>query len=248
MSLDEFLETARKLGYEGVEIRYPQLPMESSKEKLGEVSRKLKDLGLRWVFGTVEGIWDEEIFQRSLRTLDNNLSCGCLFTRFSVHKPEHIPWAQRFADEAAKRDAKLIMQLHAHTLSDNVPHTLDTFEKVNRPNVGLAFEANHLMFDGDTNYANAVHKLAKHIFTVSVQNYKPAPPDAKNEEKFTISGKPWVRALPGDPDAVEFSPVFKALKEIGFDGWVTVMCDAYPGMDSRELAKRWHDYLQPMTS
>lgn len=241
LALEEMLRFARQTGFDGVEIRYPQLPMETPKQRLGDVAKQLKDLGLTWVFGTVEGISDEKIFERSLRTMDNNLSCGCQFTRISVSKPEHIAWAQRFADEAAKRRANLVMQLHANTLPDNVPHTLDTFAKLNRPNIGLAFEANHLTFDGNKRHADAVHQLAKHIVLVSVQNYKPAPDGASHS--FKVNGKTYARALPGDPEATDFPSMFQALKTIGFQSFVTVMTDAIPGMDSRDLSKRYQEYL-----
>jgi sugar phosphate isomerase/epimerase len=242
LGLDEFLAFAKQTGYDGVEIRYPQLPFEAALSRLAAVKKQLTDQGLTWVFGTVEGITDEKLFERALRTLDNNLSCGCLFTRFTITKPEQIEVAQRFADAAAKRGAKLIMQVHSNTLPDNVPHALDTIQKINRPNVGLAYEANHLMFDGDMNYAEAVPKLAKYIFAVSVQNFKSAPPNAPHS--FVVNGKTYVRAIPGDPEAIDFPPVFKALKAARFDGFVTVMTDAIPGMDSRALSKAWLEYLK----
>lgn len=244
LSLEEFLRFAKQAGFQGVEIRYPQLPMESSTEQLHRVKLLLRELGLTWVFGTVEGITDEKTFERSLRTLDNNLSCGCQFTRFSIFKPEHIPAAQRFADEAAKRGAKLVMQLHANTLPDNVPHVLDTFAKINRPNVGLSYEANHLVFDGDKNYVDAVAKLAKHIVAVSIQNFKSAPDGAPHS--FKVNNKTWVRALPGDPEAVDFPAVCKALKAIKFDGFLTLMTDAIPGIDSRDLSKRYVEFFKPL--
>src|SRR5688572_15015504 len=111
LGLDEFLAFAKKTGYDAVEIRYPQLPDETPSSRLAEVRKQLVDHGLTWVFGTVEGITDDKLFERALRTLDNNLSCGCHFTRFTVTKPEQIEAAQRFADAAAKRGAKLIMQV-----------------------------------------------------------------------------------------------------------------------------------------
>jgi sugar phosphate isomerase/epimerase len=136
------------------------------------------------------------------------------------------------------------MQLHANTLPDNVPHTLDTFAKISRPNVGLAYEANHLVFDGDKNYEDAVYKLEKHIVAVSVQNFKPAPDGAPHT--FKVNNKTWVRALPGDPEAIDFPSVFKALKAIRFDGFVTPMTDAIPGIDSRDLSKRYVEFLKPL--
>lgn len=244
LSLEEFLKFARETGYQGVEIRYPQLPMETPKSRLAEVKKQLDDLGLTWVFGTVEGITDDKVFERSLRTMDKNLSCGCQFTRFTITKPEHIPLAQKFADEAAKRSARLIMQLHANTLPDNIAHALDTMQKINRVNVGLSYEANHLVFDGDMNYADAVRQLAKHIVAVSVQNFKVAPPGTPQSETFAVNNKTWMRALPGDPEAIDFPSVFRALKAIGFNGFVTPMTDPIPGMDHRELAKRYYEFLR----
>ena len=52
--------------------------------------------------------------------------------------------------------------------------------------------------------------------------------------------------LPGDPDAIDLPAVFDGLKKIGFDGWATVMCDCLPGMDPRELSRRWHAALAPL--
>lgn len=242
LSLEEFLRFARTTGYTGVEIRYPQLPVETPAARLREVKALLADLGLTWVFGTVEGIADEQRFERALRTMDNNLSCGCLMTRFTVSKPEHLPWAQKFADEAARRNARLVMQLHANTLVDNVPHVIETFAQLNRPNIGLSFEPNHLLFDGDRNYVAAVAPLARLIVAVSVQNYKAAPEGAPHSIK--INSTTWIRALPGDPEAVDFQAVFNALKAIRFDGFATVMTDTIPGMDGRDLAKRYYEYLK----
>lgn len=243
MTVEEFLRFARETGYEGVELRYPQMPVETPKARLAEVGRMLADLGLTWVFGTVEGIADERALERAIRTLENNVSCGCQYTRFTIFKPEQVPMAQRFADEAARRGARLVMQLHSSTLPDNVPHTLETFAKLARPNVRLAFEPNHLLFDGDTDYIGAVPKLARLISLVSIQNFKPAPAGAPDSELVKVGPRTFVRALPGDPGGIDFPGLAKALDAIGFTGFATVMCDAYPGMDSRELAKRYRDSL-----
>lgn len=244
LSLEEFLQFAAGAGYAGVELRYPQVPMETPASRLAEIRQRLADLGLTWVFGTVEGIGDDRLFERALRTLDNNLSCGCGLTRCTVARPEHIPWARRFADEAARRGARLVMQLHANTLLDSVPRVLETLALIDRPNIGLSYEPNHLVFDGDRKYADAVHTLSRHIVAVSVQNYKRAPEGAPHA--ITVNGAAWVRALPGDPEAIDFPSVFKALKAIGFDGFVTVMTDAVPGMDSRELARIYAGYLKQL--
>jgi len=113
-----------------------------------------------------------------------------------------------------------------------------------RPPTCCAWQPGHLVFDGDKNYADAVQKVAKLIVAVSAQNYKPGPVGAPNS--FKVHDTVYVHALPGDPAAIDFPPVFKALKAVGFNGFVTVMTDAVPGMDSRELSKRYYDFLKPL--
>jgi sugar phosphate isomerase/epimerase len=239
LDLEAFLRFARDCGCEGVEIRYPQLPLETSASRLDEVKGLLGELGLTWVFGAVEGIVGEPAFERAARMLDLHQRAGCRFTRFIISQPDQVVWAQRFADEAALRGRRLVTQIHCGTLADNVPHALETLERIARPNVGLIYEACHLRFDGDERHAQAVRSLASRIHCVALQNYKPASPADPKETVAEIKGRAYVRALPGDPAGIDFPAVFSALREIGFDGFATVMADAMPGMDSRELAGRY---------
>ncbi len=45
---DEFFAFAKATGYQGVEVRYPQLPMETPADEVAKVRRQLADLGLDW--------------------------------------------------------------------------------------------------------------------------------------------------------------------------------------------------------
>ena len=139
---------------------------------------------------------------------------------------------------------RLITQLHNGTLTDNVPHTLETLERIGRPNVGLAFEANHLRFDGNDQYAEAIRPLRNCIFSVSIQNFKPAADTDPKEMRVHVNGRDYLRALPGDPDGLDFPMIFRALREAGFDGFATVMADVAPGMDPREVARRYQAALR----
>ena len=237
LGLEAFLKFARVCGYDGVEIRYPQLPLETPSAKLDETAALLKTLGLAWSFGAVEGIVGEAAFERAVRMLDLHRRCGCRFTRFTVSRPDDIAWAQRFADEAARRGLRLITQLHNGTLTDNVPHSLETLKRIGRPNVGLGFEANHLRFDGNEQFAEGIRPLRGCLFCVSIQSYKPAGPTASKEMLVQVNGRPYLRALPGDPDGIDFQKIFAILREVGFDGFATVMADVAPGMDGREVSR-----------
>ena len=240
LGLRNFLATAARLGYEGVEIRLPQLPLETPADKADQVAGWLREFKLDWVFGTVGGIVGDEALADAVGMLRLHQRCGCLFSRFTLAKPEDIEWGKRFADEAASLDHKVIMQLHNGTLTDTVPHCIETLSLLDRPNAGLAFEACHIRFAGSERYAEAIRELRDRIFSVSLQNYKPALPVDPPETRITINNRPYVRAFPGDPDGIDFAEVFQALHEIGFDGYATVMADAAPGADRTVLAR---DYL-----
>ncbi len=248
LDLEAFLKFARECGYDGVEIRYPQLPLETPSAKLDETGALLKTLGLAWSFGAVEGIVGEAAFERAVRMLDVHRRCACRFTRFTVSRPDEIVWAQRFGDEAARRGLRLVTQLHNGTLTDNVPHSLETLERIGRPNVGLAFEPNHLRFDGNEQYAEAIRRLRDFIFCVSIQNFKPARPTDAKEMLVRVNGRAYVRALPGDPEGLDFPKIFASLREVGFDGFATVMADVAPGLDRCEVARRYqtscHEFMQ----
>ena len=248
LDLEAFLEFARACGYDGVEIRYAQLPLETPSAKLDETAALLGTLGLAWSFGAVEGIVGETAFERAVRMLDVHRRCGCRFTRFTVSRPDDIVWAQRFADEAARRGLRLITQLHNGTLTDNVAHSLDTLERIGRPNVGLAFEACHLRFDGNEQYAEAIRPLRDRLFGVSLQSFKPAGRTDPKEMLVHVNGRPYVRALPGDPEGTDFQKIFGVLREVGFGGFATVMADVAPGMDRCEVARRYqaacHQFMQ----
>lgn len=237
LGLREFLEFAARTGYRGVEIRYPQLPLTASPAKVKEATAGLAETGLSWVFGTVEGMVGEEALDKATHMLQLHQQCGCRFTRFTITQPGQIAWAQRFADVAARNGQRLVMQLHNGTLTDTVPHALDTLARIGRTNVGLAFEACHLMFAGAPRYAEAIEALRDHIFCVSLQNYKPASPADAPETTIRIHDRPYVRAWPGDPDGIDFAEVFGALRKIQFNGFATVIADALPDEDRAAIAR-----------
>jgi sugar phosphate isomerase/epimerase len=239
LDLEAFLKFARECGYDGVEIRYPQLPLETPAARIEDTAALLKTLGLEWSFGAVEGIVGDAAFERAARMLDVHRLCGCQFTRFTVSKPDEIVWAQRFADEAARRGLRVITQLHNGTLTDNVPHALDTLHRIGRPNVGLAFEPNHLRFDGNEQYAEAIQALRDCIFCISIQNFRPARPSDAKEALVRVNGRAYVRAMPDDPEGLDFPKIFASLREVGFDGFATVMADVAPGLDRCDVARRY---------
>ncbi len=238
-----FLDFARTAGFDGVELRYPQLPVETPEDEVVGVKRALRARGLAWLYGTIEGLESDEAYRRAAATMRQHVLGAARFTRVTVFEADQVPRAQRLADEARAMDHSLIIQLHAGTLADTPSRALDLLGMVGRPNVGLAFDASHLRFAGDEDVAGAIDALAPHLRVVCIQSYKPAPPGAAAGDVVRVNDRPFVRALPGDPGGVDLERLFDGLRSIGFKGDALVMCDAPPGVDPQRLAGDWFTRL-----
>lgn len=243
LDMEDFLDLVRRTGYQGVEIRSGQVSAATSEEEVKQVRSWLDARGLCCAFLTAASLADAETVEAQTKLLDHAVALGCRHIR--VHfLAEAVSVAQAYADRAADRGLRLISQLHNGTAFANVDMAIEMLGKIDRDNFGVAFEACHLVFDGQEDCGEgAVKRLGDRIFTVSLQAYKLAP-SRDTPNSLVINDKPWVRALPGDPEGPDLRSVFRGLKAIGFDGFVTVMCDAYPGMGHEELAVRWRQHLQ----
>lgn len=179
------------------------------------------------------GVVSDEDSLRSLCTMvDHATRIGCCRVQPSVRDGGCIPWAQKLCHYAADRGVRISPQLHDATLHDHVPNSLRLFEQIDRDNFGLSFEASHLILQGaEIRGADAVMALGDRIFTVCCQNHKRA-------------GGQSVPVMPGDPEGVDFEEVFGANGGIGFDGFVTHMSGAYPGVDNETVCRAYVEKLR----
>lgn len=244
MTLPEFIAFARAAGYDGVEIRRGHLDESSSPEAVDEARATLAQQEIGCAFLTAPGIKDEESFEQACRCIDRAAAIGADYVRLNPQDESAIPWIRRAADYAAARGVKTGAQLHNGTLLDTTERCLTYLPKIGHPNFGLAFEASHLIIAGQPQHGESeVERLAQYLIAVSVQNHKPMPADAEGPGVLMLNGRKFALCLPGDPDGVDFGSVFHGLRRIGFEGYVTAMPAAYPGMDSRELARRYREFL-----
>jgi len=246
ITLPEFLATAAELGYTGIELRYPMIP---PPERMETTRAEAKRLGLTIVFSTCVALPKSDATRADAQRVLNAIkTLGAHDIRATVLSEADFPSMRTLADMAAEKGIKTTIQMHINTLSDTVERTEQCLEKLGHPNVFLIFDPMHLRWMGDPDMAGAARRLSKWIVRANVQNYAPIRETTKKRGAFSFGGTDWVRALPGEEGGTDYPAYFKALRGAGFDGWINVMCDVEPGLDSKRVAQKHADFLKPMIS
>ena len=243
---EEFIGFAAQVGFRGVELRGGHVSPATTDDEAKAIRDLLKSPGLRCVF--VSGPEpDSEQSQRDLRRLiDLAAMVESLFVRCGGRSLDLVPQYHETAQYAADRGVGMISQLHNGTQFANLDLALNILGQIDHPNYGVAFEANHLVFDGQPEHGEgAVRRIAEHIKSVSVQAYKPWVEGAR-EPKIRLNDRDWMACLPGDPDGVDFPSVFRGLHAIDFEGFVTCMPGSLVDITPEDQARKYFDYFSPL--
>ncbi|HJN15645.1 MAG TPA: sugar phosphate isomerase/epimerase [Armatimonadota bacterium] len=249
-TVDEFIEFAASVGYKGVELRRGHASPETTDEEAGRIAGLLKQHGIRCSFITGDEPGDEASVASFKRVIDIAATIGSYAVRCGGATLDHVPQYREVADTAAERGVKIITQIHNGTAFEIVPDCVAGMKAINHPNYGIAFEASHLVMASQPEHgAEAVKTLGDHITAVSVQAYKPFDTADCYGGEIGIHGKKWGACLPGAPGSPDLLSVFEGLREIGFDGPVTVMPGSLQGGPTPEdQARVYYDTLEPLVN
>ena len=155
---------------------------------------------------------------------------GCRLVRVMLQREEDVAWARRAAAEAGERGIRLAHQTHIGTLFETVESSLETLGRIGSPHFGVTYEASNLLVCGSEWGRDAVTRLAPHIVNVYLQNWWPHDGGALTLQLNRGPIKADQIAL-DDTRGVDYAEVFDALREIGWDGYVTVHQALMPGED-----------------
>ncbi len=244
----EHIAVAAELGYDGIELRYPLIP---PPDRIGEIGRDLKRLGIHVVFGPCAGVPKDAASRAdAIRVLDVLQTLGARFLKCIIFSTDDYSPMRELADLAAGRGIRVCTQLHVNTLSDTVDRAEKCLREVNHPNFGIIMDAAHLQFleKPDPDVAGAVKRLAPWIALANVQSYAPAETAPAGRTTFALGGKNWVHSLPGEAGSTDLKAYVGILRKNGFDGWLTVMPSRDPVMDAKVVAKQYHDYLKSLVA
>lgn len=243
--LDDAIEAAADIGYDGVEImaRDPHLSAETSRERAEEIRGLVTrhDLTIPCL-GTYTGGYarkpDEEC-QAELETFERFLELSTVLEvdllRHGAGRPSvreatdgdferAADWLRRAADRAAAYDRTIGLEIHSDRLTETVASTLRLLQLIDRDNVGVIHDAGNMFLVNEDFGPSSVDLLGDRLVHVHVKDESRID-DSERDDAFELETgrgrEVFRRELLGDGE-VDHEPLFEALVDRGYDGYVTI--------------------------
>ncbi len=276
LTVDEFLVKARELGFDGVMLaaKRPHVSLidydDAARQKL---RGRIKELGLELVClagyndftaGVDKaGIPNTEIqavYIGELARLASDLGTKMVRIYTGYERPD-LPYDKQYAlvveglqmagKIAAKYGVTLAIQNH-HDIALHHDAMKWLIDEVNLPNVKAAFDCWSPTLEGlsSEEIRKAVHTMSPHLVHTTTADYKELP-RYKYEHQQTnyVKLESQMRAVPMGKGFLDYSSFIKALKEIGYQGYISYeMCEVLEGGGSVEnldkSARMFLDYVK----
>jgi len=248
-SIQEAMRFAKKLGMDGIEIaaREPHLSPGASLARVKEVRALSRSLeleipvlaGYAGGFSEIGDADARNAFDDFKRLLDiaGHLDASMVrvfpggpnaFRAHDYHYAKAAHWLSLCAEEAKKQDVSVVLEIHNNSLVETVDSSLRLLSMIESDNIGMIHDAGN-MYITDTDYGReSVLKLGDRLFHVHV----------KDELRVSELGAPgtfadttrhgremFLQSRMGEGGA-DHRPLFDALRETGYSGWVTLECHA----------------------
>ena len=233
MTTPDFIGLARDTGFDLVELRAKQVPLESSDAELVAL-RKILDDAQIGVSMIVIGNADQAMsWVRVARALGaTNLRANGTVDTLSA------------AAESLPDDLRLVFQMHSGSSFENVAHAVDSLGKIPSTQFGLMPEPANLLFAGETWHDELFVPLKGRIYGCNAQSIAL---DEKSDTAVKMNdGRkvPFSRCAWPDNKALGFADFISALRAVGYDDFINFIDPSQPGMSVYDLAKSTADYAR----
>ena len=250
LGLVDVVGIARSAGYNALCMRASQVGVHASSEQVSDAVHILQSnkLAVSMLTGDFDVVYNNDRGPNALRNITPYLrlaqQLGAPLVRVALKNEQDIPWAQQAADEALAVGIKLVHQCHTLSLFETVDSMVQTLTKIDRPNFGLIYEPANLEICGQPYGPETIAKLAPWICNVYLQNQILRP-----SGKVTLNT--WCRGPVSfdliqihEPSGIDFATVLAGLKEIRYDGTVTVHQSAPDGESPSDSAHATAEFLR----
>ncbi len=262
LSVDQFLEKAKELGYDGVILmaKRPHLSLvDYDKDARVKLRKKIEDLGLTLVglAGYSDftagidkpGIPHTEIqaaYIGQLAELASDLGTD-MIRIFTGYERPGIPYDRQYAmvvegitlaaREAARYGVTLVVQNH-HDIALHHDAMRWMLDEINQPNVKAGWDAWAPTLEGlsKEEIRQSVYTMQPYIVMTIAADYVTMPRYTYDAQLTNyIAQKPVMRATGMGEGIVDYDNFFGALKEVGYQGYLVYeMCEVLEGGGSIE--------------
>jgi sugar phosphate isomerase/epimerase len=257
MTLDQLIEMARKYRFHALCMRASQVGVQSTADVLREAKRKINAAGLHVSMATTNFAVpsNNEHGPDLLRNIGPHLdlaeTLGTDLIRVCMKKEEDIAAAQRASDQARERKIRLAHQSHFASLFETVDNSLRVLKAVGRPNFGIIYEPANWLITGQDYGRETLRKLQPWVFNVYVQNHR-LTPDGKASLVTWNRGKVALDHIGiWDKGGVNYEEVAAGLRDIQYDGYVTIhqaFGDVMPVEDAVRRSREFLGRILPVRS
>ena len=223
-------------------MRASALSVFSDPDRIGEVRALLdrENLAVSMVTGNVALAANTEDATDCLRNITPHLdlaeALGARLVRIMIHRDDDIAPAQRAADEASERGIILAHQTHWGTICETIDQALELVRRMDRANFKITCEPSNLMACGGDYGPDAIARLAPHLANFYFQNVRLDPEGTHVFKTWRRGPVPVEYAALDDKGGIDVEPLIDALKNAGYDGWISVHQPLRAGQDvAREI-------------
>lgn len=239
-------EAARRIaaiGYDGVEWRVTDQedaetpgfwvgnratwPMTGLEESIDDIARITREAGLE--FSGLGGYARAEDHDGVLRTLQATAALGARQVRVCIpplatedyqtlfaRTRANLEWA---AAEAGKLGVKVLVELHHRTLSSSASAALRLIDGIDPTTIGVIHDLGNLVIEGQEDNRAGLQMLGDYLAHVHVKNAIWERTGEVGEHGDVQWKSAWASLREGIASVPDY---FRALAEVGYDGWVTL--------------------------
>ncbi|MCM3707202.1 MULTISPECIES: myo-inosose-2 dehydratase [Cytobacillus] len=152
---------------------------------------------------------------------------------------------QRLGELAAEKGMKIVYHHHMGTGVQTTEEIARLMDETDPEKVSLLYDTGHLVFSGE-DHLKVLNKYMDRIHHVHLKDVRANVAAKVREEKvsFLQAVKDGVFTVPGDGH-IDFKPVFKALSEAGYKGWLVVEAEQDPEKaNPLECALKARNYIR----
>ncbi len=246
----ELAQTAARAGYAALCLRASVISVDDDQARRSEIRNQIQDcdLAVSMVTGdfmvpenSVEG---PNCLRHITPYLDLCQDMGSDLIRVCIKYEDDIAWAQRAADEARERNVRLAHQCHTASRFETVDQALEVLAQIGRSNFGLIYEPANLALCGQAYDQEVLERFAPHLFNVYLQNHVPDPEGTLIMPTWSQGYVPSTLYRFTDSRGIDMPGVIRALRNIGYEGYVTLHHTQLDKLTPLEAAVESAHYLQ----